>query len=361
MSYIFGPFSFILWPIIVIGLIILVMRRRGAKSAASQDRDWYLQLALSKEDAISQWFLLLSVFFLGITLLNFNREIGSPFHWRIITLVTSLVGLGVAYYFRIISTLIFSLIGVVTWWVLQATDWMQNKDIKSSAILASLAFIALLFYSLAHLHEIKLKYKRMALVYKILGIVSITCLLFVLSSKLGLNMLESTLKGGLFFGSWQITVSLLLITTALVGTTVFGMLRKLILTSEFVGILLLTVLFGVLIFLPEQSMLVRQGRFLSGELSTNGIFWAIIFNLAIFFELLGLIFSGYLRKEEWLVNVGTLFLFLLIIAKYFDWFFSFLDKSIFFIGAGILLFVVGWFMEKGRKYMIANMKGEVPK
>jgi len=46
----------------------------------------------------------------------------------------------------------------------------------------------------------------------------------------------------------------------------------------------------------------------------------------------------------------------LIFVKYFDWFFTFLDKSVFFISAGVLLFVVGWLMEKGRRYMLAEIE-----
>jgi uncharacterized membrane protein len=83
--------------------------------------------------------------------------------------------------------------------------------------------------------------------------------------------------------------------------------------------------------------------------------FTLIYNIAIFLELFGLIYLGYMRGETWLINFGALFLFLLIIAKYFDWFFTFLDKSIFFIGAGILFFVVGWIMERGRRYMISNI------
>jgi len=67
---------------------------------------------------------------------------------------------------------------------------------------------------------------------------------------------------------------------------------------------------------------------------------------------------GYLKRENWLINLGAFFIFILIFVKYFDWFFAFLDKSIFFISAGILLFVVGWFMEKGRRYLLSTIKKE---
>jgi len=130
---------------------------------------------------------------------------------------------------------------------------------------------------------------------------------------------------------------------------------------ELFAVFALALFFGITALLPEQNMFVQTTRsynlYYSGnELSSTGVLWAITYNFAIFFELLGLIITGYLRRETWLINFGALFLFLLIIVKYFDWFFTFLDKSIFFIGAGILLFVVGWFMEKGRRYMISNIK-----
>jgi uncharacterized membrane protein len=38
-------------------------------------------------------------------------------------------------------------------------------------------------------------------------------------------------------------------------------------------------------------------------------------------------------------------------VKYFDWFFKFMDKSVFFIVAGIMLFAIGWAMERGRRYL----------
>ena len=96
----------------------------------------------------------------------------------------------------------------------------------------------------------------------------------------------------------------------------------------------------------------------SRELSASGVLWAIILNVLLFGEIMGVILAGYGRKEKWLINLGVFFLFIFILVKYFDWFFDFLDKSVFFIGAGILLFAVGWFMEKGRRYMLAEMKNE---
>lgn len=355
--------SYLFWPVVIIGLIAFFARRRKKSGHPVTDKDWYLQLALSKEDAVSQFFLLLSVLFLGVTLLSFNKDLGDPFSWRTILFIISVFGLLTAYYLKALYSLAFGLIAIAVWWGTQAVEWTQDKDIAISAIFVGVALLAILFYLLGHLHEKEIRWKRFALVYLVLGIISITGALFFFSSKLGLAVLEEMTKGASFFDSWQITLSLAVFLMSLVGVALYTVAQKLVSSFEFLAILFLTLLFGAIALVPQQSMFLQSHNsygFFSGaqELSSNGVLWAIIFNVAVFFELLGLIFSGYLRRETWLINLGALFLFLLIFVKYVDWFFTFLDKSIFFIGAGALLFVVGWFMEKGRRMMIATIKAQ---
>ncbi|MBF0465590.1 MAG: hypothetical protein HQK88_02510 [Nitrospirae bacterium] len=356
-------FSFLLWPILIIGLIVFFIRRRHKKLHPSQNKEWYLQFALSKEDAVSQLFLLLSFFFLGVTLLAFNRDFGEPVSWRAIVFITSSAGLISAYYLKTIYTLVFSLVGLTGWWGAQAAQWIDGKNIKTSALFAGLSLIALIFYSLGHLHEKQMKFKRFALVYLVLGIIAVTGALFFFSTKPGIGVIGKMAKGSSFFGSWQLTLSLFVFLISLVGATLYAAAQKLLSSFELLAVFALTCLFGTTALLPAQTMFVQTGQYYysyygGNELSSTGVLWALIYNFAIFFELLGLIFSGYLRRETWLINLSALFLFLLVIVKYFDWFFTFLDKSIFFIGAGILLFVVGWFMEKGRRYMISNIKAQ---
>lgn len=344
--------------ILIIGLVVSFTLVRHEKI---QDKKWYPQFALSKEDAAGQLFILLAFFFLGITLLAFNRDLGAPLSWRAIFFITSSAGVVSAYYFKTFYTLLFGLIGLTTWWGAQSVQWISGKNIKMSVIFVGLSFLALLFYLLGHLHKKQMKFKRFASVYLVLGIINITGLLFFFSTKIGIRAIGEMTRGSSLFGSWQLTLSLCVFFILLIGITLYAAARKVIFLFELLAVLVLTCLFGVVVFIPEQIMFINQighsyPYYGSGELSSAGVLWAIICNFAIFFELLWLIFSGYLRRETWLINLGTLFMFLLIIVKYFDWFFTFLDKSIFFIGAGILLFVVGLFMEKSRRHMILNIK-----
>ncbi len=295
MYIFYSIFSFLLWPILIIGLIVFFTRGRHKKLHPSQDKEWYLQLALFKEDAVSQLFLLLSFSFLGVTLLAFNRDFGQPLSWRTILLITSSLGLISAYYLKTIYTLVFSLIGLTGWWSAQAAHWIEGKDIKTSALFAGLSFLALLFYSLGHLHKKQMKFKRFALVYLVLGIISITGVLFYFSTKPGIRVIGEMTKGELFFDSWQLTLSLFVFLISLVGTSLYTTAKKLLFPFELFAIFGLICLFGITALLPEQTMFIQVGRsyypyYGSNELSSTGVLWAFIYNFAIFFELLGLIF-----------------------------------------------------------------------
>lgn len=362
MDYlIFGVIRMLFLPVLVIALVVFIifLRRRGKSHQAASGSGRYLQFAFSKEDATSQFFILLSFFFLGVTLLALNRDFGAPLSWRTILLVTSLAGLFGSYYLKTIYTLAFSLMGLFIWWSAQAVHWIGDLRVKSSAVLAGLAFLSLLLYLAGHLHHKQDRFKRFALVYIVFGIIGMSAILFFFSTKIGVGLLGEMTRGSSFVNSWQLALSLFIFFASLLGGTVYAISQKLLPPLEVVGILALSVLFLVTALVPQQTMFVNSGDYYYGStITATGAMWVIIYNFAVFFQLLGIILSGYVRRETWLVNLGALFLFLLIIVKYFDWFFTFLDKSIFFIGAGLLLFVVGWFMEKGRRYMISNIKAQ---
>jgi len=357
-------YLFYLTPLLIIGLIVYFIIRalRGRIKKGVKEKDWYLQLFLSKEDTVSQFFFLFSVFFLGVTLLAFNKDLGDPLSWQSTLLFTSIFGVGIAYYFKVIYTLAASLIGLAAWWGIQAAEWAQEKDIKSTALLTGLLFIATLFYLLGRAHEKEIKFKRVSIVYSILGLIPITGVLFFLSTKSGLRTLEKITEGTSFFSSWEITLSLFVFLIFIVGILIYTLSKNLVFKPEAVAIGFLVVLFCIIALLPEQTMFLQQedyyGVYGRTELSGTGILWTIFFNILIFLELVGIIFLGYLKQEDWLINLGVFFIFIFIFVKYFDWFFTFLNKSIFFIGAGILLFAVGWLMEKGRRYLLSTIERE---
>lgn len=355
-------YLFLLLPIIIIVLIVMgvssmVRRRRVVYEGGGKQI-----LAHSPDDKISQLFFVLSLLFLGITFLAINRSFGSYFEWQTIAFAVSAVGMALAYLRRVVYSLVISLLGFLAWWITQSLLWINaHSDMRGFAVVSGVVLIFLLYYTLGRLHEKGRFTERAPFVYVALGLLGTLFILFLLSLKLGLYLMESSLQGSTVLASWQIVLVLAVLAVAFFGALVRAVVMRAMgfVEAAFAGAV--GALLTVVAFLPKQAFFDNAGGgyfSLNDPLSTYGILWALIYNVVIFAALLGVIFLGYHRKESWYINIGSFFLFALIIVKYFDYFFTFLDKSVFFIGAGIIFFVLGWFMERGRRTMISSVRAE---
>ena len=314
------------------------------------------------EDRISQLFLVLSILFFGITLFGFNKDFGDILSWRLIILISGIFGLFISYYFKTVFALVISLPMIVAWFSSQFLFWARESEIKIISIYGSLIMVFLLFYILGKIHEFKFNIKQFSFIYLIFGIIPITGTLFYFSTYSGLSVLDKFTQGNLFFQSWEMTTIIFLQIAFIIYFILYFLFKKreIILKSEIIFIIILLVFSIIIISLPYQNLFNFDRDYYSfdKEITRLGIFWAVVLNLFVFLELLGIIFLGYLKRENYLINLGILFLFLLVFLKYFDWFFEFIDKSLFFIIGGVILLGIGWLMERGRKYIIGNIEGE---
>lgn len=107
---------------------------------------------------------------------------------------------------------------------------------------------------------------------------------------------------------------------------------------------------------PQEQIL-----FAGLQLTSVGFFWAVTFNVLLFTLLMGTILIGYKLRSISLINTGSAFLFIVIILKYFSWFFSSLSKTVFFMISGLILLIVGYSMEKGRAYLLESLMKRIRK
>ncbi len=342
----------------VIRFVFGIFRHRGGTSVKSE---WHLMVANSREDAVSQAFFFLSFLSLCMILLHINQELDYLLSSQTIFLISSIVGLAGAYWLKNVYLLVGSLAGVTLWWGAQAALWASERvgdiALSSITIVSGIGLITLLFYALGRLHEWFPKAKRFALTYLVLGVVPVTALLFFLSTGIGLEALEDMTRGTSMLNTWQVLFSFVVIGIALVVTLTVITIKRLIYPGELAALIVLVALLGSIAFLPAQTLVAKGDSYsYSRTLTSTGIIWASIFNIALLAELVGIVFMGYARRATGLINLGALALFIFIFIKYFDWFFSYINKSVFFIGAGVLLFALGWLMERGRRRMIATLK-----
>ncbi len=353
MSWIF--ISILFWPVVLIFVIVLIifLLRRKKKSVIS-DNNWYLHISLGREDILSQIFFSLSLAFLFLTLLAINRDFGLDIRWYWILLLVSGVGLYIAYKFKSVLVLVFSLLGLVSWWNAKSVEWVSQYELKTIYVFAGMSFIFLIFYLIGKWSFKIVKYKRFYFVYVVLSLIYMIGSFFVFSTKGGLNIFEDLTKGFYLISSWEMYLSLSVLFVLFVALMMRTFKMKIISKYELIFLVCFAGFVVLASVLPGQTL--SEGYW---SLSNAGIFWAVFFNVSVFVMLLSVVFLGYNQREIWMINLGAKSVFILVIIKYFDWFFEFIDKSIFFLGAGALMLALGWSMEKGRKYIITNVKKNV--
>jgi len=87
----------------------------------------------------------------------------------------------------------------------------------------------------------------------------------------------------------------------------------------------------------------------------NGDAWAVLFNILFAAVALGVIYAGFLSDEPWLVNLGVVFVAVDLVARYFDFFWSALPRSVGMIGAGLLVLGIAYVLERQRKRLLERM------
>jgi uncharacterized membrane protein len=83
-----------------------------------------------------------------------------------------------------------------------------------------------------------------------------------------------------------------------------------------------------------------------------------IFNLVFAAGIVGIICLGYVRRYPPYINIGLLFFVLDVIARYFDFFWKLLPRSLFFIGGGLILLAGSVALERKRRSVLQSFQVE---
>lgn len=72
--------------------------------------------------------------------------------------------------------------------------------------------------------------------------------------------------------------------------------------------------------------------------------------------MLWLIYAGMYSEDRFLVNLAFVFFGVVLVTRYFDTFWSLLNRSFFFMVGGLLLIAGGYFLERKRRRITAGIK-----
>lgn len=351
--------------VIVVVIVRIILHFFGGRNRNHNQTDPVLRIALSKDDFIAQAYGVLGCGLLGIFLYNINLRAGGVISWITIIFTTSVLTLIYGYYNKLVVVTSLGLISLLVWLGAYGGEFAYNAQTQPLAVGVLLVLLGGLIYILGSFHRSNPKMIRFTNAYSILSLILITAVLFFISNQEGLRVLQSALEGKPFYGSFGISL-ILLIQLALAGIGIAWSLKhKSMSLMETVASSALIIFFLSFLFYPSNLEFFPSYRnyyvpYSGTNLTSAGILTSLLYNIMLLIFLVGIIYSGYIKQESWRVNFGAWLLFLLIIVKYFDWFYSFMDKSIFFIGAGLILFVVGYSMEKARKRVLTLINIPTP-
>jgi uncharacterized membrane protein len=77
-------------------------------------------------------------------------------------------------------------------------------------------------------------------------------------------------------------------------------------------------------------------------------------NIIFVLGVLGIIILGYIRRDPVYINIGLFFFLLDLCARYFDFFWKLLPRSLFFIMGGLILLLGGVMLERKRRKVLAS-------
>jgi len=261
--------------------------------------------------------------------------------------------LGVLPLVYIVKSQPIQLLGLVLFFLavgFRLPGWTDDVSRGEAVLGASLFLIFGLFIlALGRMKEEIAAFRPYSEVFELVGMITALGAVFVLTFK---DVLSS--DGGLFVqGDTEIAFRIVIVaagalTLALVLSTAWLHRRN---EQSFT----LNGIEGVAIVVLLAAAYVVMG--VDGDLDGNGdVLFTVVFNALLALALLGVLVSGYLRGKEAWVNIGLAFIGINIIARYFEYSWDLLDRSLIFVAAGVILLLGGYLVERGRQAMLDRIR-----
>ena len=340
--------------LLIIGFIIRVIwkaifRHRNKNSSESP---WYMKVALSGGELASTLFFIVSWAFLWITIYSFNLTHDRFLPTTLIMFFMSLIAIAGGYKLKSAYLLVLGYlvsIGTWIWWIYNIAQHNPTNSIRPAYSFIGAVLLWLSLHPLSVIHSKFENLKRVTIAFKVLSLTGVAVLFSVLSTQIYTELVRSLQVPHDHPIPASMLIALGISFISFVGLTITGTILEPKQWYKTAAIFIITCIISIwaLIVVPATKISATDyyyshDSYLNVTSPVTHVF--TLLSLVYFF---GIIIIGYKENERWLVNLGTGFIFIFLFVKYFDWF-TFLDKSVLFIGAGVLLFIMSYILKRVR-------------
>ncbi|MBI5231591.1 MAG: hypothetical protein HY876_05450 [Coriobacteriales bacterium] len=348
---------------ITIFIIVYVVRsviRLRRHVDPGQDPNWDVHAFVSLDDLLSQLLVAVGVTLGVVSLILLSRRLGIPVRADHFLLLGVMAAFALSWIMRAPALLVLGALGTYGWAARAAWQWVWPAKAGGVAVPLGIALVALSLMAAGRLLEGTGRGRRFGFFAWLFGLLGLLSFLFWASSLEGVAQLGELRQGSPFVSSVPLAILVGIELAVPAGLLAWALFRRSISLAEGVGLGAIWLVLLALAIRPPIKTAAGAGDIFFGggtpKLTAEGMAWAVTFNVVLLAGLLGLVFLGYLRRENWLVNFSAVLLFVFVLVKYFDWLFTFLDRSVAFIVSGLLFLGVGALMERGRRYVIQAME-----
>lgn len=291
--------------------------------------------------------------FLSAQIFNVNAEA----HWLILAWFLAIMPFGYAFNSRSILTL--NIFTFTLWLVIYMRQGIDFPDMFETFMLYLL--FGIILYGIGQLHRVSEQFTHFRELYQGYGLSFILISYFYLSERLPWFVFYS---GPTSF-TWKAQVlSIIFMVIAIMLISKSVLLYKKDKNNKyelFVLILAFTGWLGIwiLIFFDSKYSYYYDTEYTMSQTKSILVTITYIIYYLIFFILsIGSILIGYYRSTLSFINIGMISFMVGVISLYFNTGYRLLPRSLAFIVGGIILLLLGWYMEKKRRSMINEIKGE---
>ena len=222
--------------------------------------------------------------------------------------------------------------------------WLGQVSDEEAFLWITAAYLPLgaLLYAIGRAKEPFDEWEPMGGLFRAIGLLTVFGALYVLT----FHELHENGGGvdGLEYRYWSLTYGAAAISVALLGATEWLRIRRgglsPVESAELVVIVALLAASHVAVRVPVEW----------------DALYTVVFNALFALSVLGLMVSGYLQEREGRVNLSLGLIALFVISRYFEYSPSLFDRSLVFVGAGVILLAGGFLLERGRRKMLDAMR-----
>jgi len=270
--------------------------------------------------------------------------------------IISVVTIILAFSLRLGYGIVLGYLGIMLSWVRFVIETMENNSTTglerggganyetSIAVLLVGTFLLFVFmYIIGRFFFVFESAKRVAYSCMVLGIFGSIGVMFWLVSEDVTDSIRFASFARLVDLNISIGALIILLGVSVFGGSVYGVFRqKSILPAEGIGV-------GVLTFLVIVWLLVETGSAPFAQALPT-----LIPNTVTLLTIIGILLLGGQRSEKWMINIAAFLLIIWMLVTYGAWSSTLLGSGTVFILGGLFLLLVGWGVEKGRRWAISS-------